>query len=286
MLRIEAQTDGRGACDPAGSSFYLYAFVDTERKLESFSSNPNAEASADFRLFRAGTVAALAAPTPTADFIGAVGERNLDDPAWVAARCRRHEAVLELAMRDGAVFPVGFGTLFSSAEVLLDFVGRHERQIAGFLRETADHEEWEVSAFATLDAHDLLERTAASEWPDFLSLSAGARYLRLCRERTALIASAKRLACRAAVSLLSELQHELRPSNAVLRPPRPRLRVTGNEINGEQVGSLVLLIRSEQAAALRTTLGSLNPARVKVGSPLRLAVSGPWPPYSFRPTLD
>lgn len=289
MPRIETLAEATKDSTGSENSLYLYAFVEGERGLESLSPEANAIESAALRLFRAGRVAALAASTPTADFIGVAGERNLGDPAWLAARCRRHESVIELAMQDGAVFPAGFGTLFSSAEALVDFVRRHERSIAEFLRETSGHEEWEVSAFAALDAHDLLERTAASEWPDFLALSPGARYLRLCRERPTLIASAGRHVQQAAIALLTELRDGLQPSNALLRPARPRLRIAETEKSGECVGSLVLLLRSEQRANLHAELASLERSTIEgseTGLSLRLAVSGPWPPYSFRPALD
>ena len=67
--------------------------------------------------------------------------------AWVAPRAVRHEAVIEEVMAYSPVLPLPFGTLFSSAEALSQFVDPHRETIARFLLRVADHGEWSVKGW-------------------------------------------------------------------------------------------------------------------------------------------
>jgi hypothetical protein len=78
------------------------------------------------------------------EFSGPEAELNMQQLSWVGPRVLRHEAVIEEAMAQSPVLPVRFGTLFSSAEALSEFVDRHREAITVFLDHVAGHGEWSV----------------------------------------------------------------------------------------------------------------------------------------------
>ena len=138
-------------------------------------------------LHRVGSVAALIGIVPLADYSGAEAESRFADIAWLAPRVRRHAELVEWAMQRSSVFPAPFGTLYTSLDSLSAFMLVHEATIAGFLQAVAGKEEWELRAGARFDSPEILDQLACKAWPDLRELSKGARYMRLCRDRSALL---------------------------------------------------------------------------------------------------
>ena len=81
------------------------------------------------------------------EFSGPQAELHLQQLSWVAPRALRHEAVIEEVMAHSPVLPARFGTLFSSANAVTEFVNQHRETITQFLERAADHGEWSVKGW-------------------------------------------------------------------------------------------------------------------------------------------
>jgi len=224
-----------------------------------------------------GSIAAIVGAVPVADFCGVEAERNLGDVAWLTPRVRRHAELLEWAMQSSPVFPVPFGTLYTSLDSLTAFMNAHESTIAGFLRAVTDKEEWELQAAAHFDSPDILDQMACKAWPNWRNLSKGARYMRLRRDKDALLDFGRA----EAVALVRELVAELDQFTTDLRrkdpPRRPEPR------GSEPIARYALLVAKTDVAAMKERAQEIasRAARQHVA----VALSGPWPPFSFRPDL-
>lgn len=255
-------------------AFYLFALIDgtaVYRALEGTNDQfPQPT------LHRAGPIAALIDIVPLSDYCGTDAALHLSDLAWLAPRTVHHAAVLRRAMDCSPVYPVPFATLFASCDTLTAFMRAHAGTIGEFFRTVNGAAEWELKASASVDSSDALEALARATWPDWAQLSPGTRYLRLCRDRPGLVT-----ARRAAVQeLAAGLAERLLPPAKSLR--RLVLRPAADD-GGELVGSFALLVPLGDANALACRVEEL--ADEAAGSGIALSLSGPWPPFSFRPDL-
>jgi hypothetical protein len=228
------------------------------------------------RLHRAGAIGAVYREVAVDEFRGAAGERNLVDPAWIMPRIRAHEAVVEAAMRLSPVFPARFATLYNSLSSLAGFMRRHEAVIKGFLRQVTGQEEWALKVTADLDDMATLDALAVQLWPDWSGYPPGLRYLRLRQERAVLLAAARERAARRAADLVDAM----RTLTMSIRPLDRSPAATATRF----VADYALLAAGGQQAALEDRRALLAAEAARAG--LCLTLSGPWPPYSFRPRLD
>jgi gas vesicle protein GvpL/GvpF len=257
---------------PLATAICLFAFAEPER-IEALPAAADAPATRPVAHI-AGAIAAVVATVPLAEYCGPAAAHDL---AWLAPRVHHHAAVLRALMQRSPVFPVPFGTLYTGLPSLTGFMRRHEATIAGFLRAMTGMQEWGLKATAAPAARATLQALAPIAWPEWPSLPPGTRYMRLCRERPALVA----LARARARQLAGELLGELRPLLADWR----ELALSGpfDEAAAEPVGNSALLVRAADAPALAGRLAALRARAAE--QRITLALSGPWPPFSFRPSL-
>lgn len=260
---------------PTDQAIYVYAFVDAGRSGDL--PQPH-DGERPLSLHRVGAIAAVISQVPVAEFCSIEGERNLTDPAWIMPRLCRHEAVVERTMAWSPVFPLRFATLYVSLNSLTDFMLRHKAAIASFLRQVAGHQEWALKITAELDNLMMLDELAAELWPDWSGYPPGTRYLRLCQERSGLRKAARERAAR----LIPSIVDELRPLAVAIRP----LVRSADSPDADQqyVEDYALLVSVRQQPILDERLHEL--AAECAHQRLHVTLSGPWPPYSFRPALD
>jgi hypothetical protein len=229
-------------------------------------------------LRRVGSIAALIGAVPISDYCGAAGERNLADAAWIAPRVRRHAELVECTMRLSPVFPIPFGTLYKSFDSLAAFMRAHEESIGGFLQRVADKEEWELRACARFDSPEILDRLACDAWPEWRALTKGVRYMRACRDRDALLDVGRA----AAAARVREFVAELRPLAASVRQHDPGRRLDPGA--GEPIARYAFLVERSNADEVRARVKEIavGASRQNIG----ITLSGPWPPFSFRPDLS
>jgi len=233
------------------------------------------------------------------DFTGESGERHLEDARWVVPRACRHEQVIEEMMKISPVFPVRFGAVFSSGEALAMVVAENRREISSFLYDVAGKEEWSVKGYMDIEgAADRLLKCDASlrrvqkgamarrdcaagtgPFPDpEPPLTPGTRYLTEKRFRAEALKEVRRMCRSAAV----EVQKELAELAADSCPQRLQPHGTSDS-KREMVLHRAFLLPRESVAEFRERVMETGLHCLEVG--ISLELSGPWPPYSFCPSL-
>lgn len=226
-----------------------------------------------------GPIAALLSRVPIDDFCGPTGDQNLQDPGWLCERAVQHQRVVVQVARLGPVLPARFGTLFSTDHALRRFVDLNREAIVRFFESVRDHEEWGIKA--------RLERTKAKRWlaagmanvEDVHILSPGLRYI---REKQAQATAEKELRqwlssyCDKVARELQEHASDLR-QRAIVDD-----RVAGDSL--ETVLNFAVLIRRDRLQGLRVRIHEINADCTASG--LSFVLNGPWPPYSFCPSLE
>ncbi len=249
----------------------LYAFAESRHAPKSSA----AEIEERFQLHSVGSVAALISYVPIAEYCGVNGERNLADATWLAPQVRRHAELVDRTMQWSPVFPVPFGTFYKTIDNLTAFMKSHEETIAAFLNRVANKEEWELRAGAKFDDQELLDRLACNAWPDWQALSKGARYMRVCRDREALREFARANAAAVVRDYLATIQ----PLTASVCELAPRRQADSKA--GEEIARYALLVDKANVTQLREHVHTTGASVEHVA----IVLSGPWPPYSFRPAL-
>lgn len=229
-----------------------------------------------------GSTAAVFCSVPSGDFQGELAEKHLEDPAWVIPRACEHERVIEAVMACSPVLPVRFGSVFTSREALSDFLAAQQQEIAQFLDSVADKEEWGLKAF--VDANKageqfLLSEPALAEQFARLAESPGARYFQEKRLRAEVTRHVEVWSCQIA----EEIQGEL-AADAVGVCPLPVLPRSFSERPDDMVLNCAVLLVSRRVADFCNRAKTLS-ARLEPHG-VTIELSGPWPPYSFCPTLD
>jgi hypothetical protein len=272
-----------GEAAPGGEAVYLYALIDgaaafleggTEAVIEAGGANDRLIQPI---LHRAGPIAALIGMVPLCDYCGDDAAHHLSDLAWLAPRTMQHAAVLRHAMQCSPVYPAPFATLFANRDSLSAFMLAQAHTLGEFFRAVTGMAEWELKANACLDSRAALEALARDAWPDWAQLTPGTIYLRLCRDRASLIAARRALVHDLAAGLVQRLQP---PATALRRLALPPASEGGS---GELVGRFALLVPLSGASALAQNVQEL--ADEAAGHGIALSLSGPWPPFSFRPDL-
>ncbi len=217
---------------------------------------------------RAVTAAGLTAIVGDVDDreYGAVAlRRNLEDLDWLGRTARAHHAVLEAVAGRGPVVPMRLATLFSS-----------DAGVSGTLRERADdfrealslisaRSEWGVKAYAIKAADKVAD-------PGLPATGPGAAYLQRRRAQLTASKDARAEALASAQAVYAELGR-LAASARLYPPQAPDL--AGQ--SAPMVLNAAYLVADERAREFTAAVAELAAMHRFV----RLALTGPWPAYSF-----
>jgi hypothetical protein len=259
----------------ANQAIYVYAFVATGQ-LDGLQVATHADR--PLLMHRVGTISALVCRVSATEFCGIDAERHMAEPTWIMPRIRHHEAMVEAAMKWSPVFPLRFATLYASFDSLTDYMRRHSATIASFLHQVTGQEEWAVTVTAELDDLAGLGVLAAELCPGWHGYSAGERYLRLRQERSFLLKEAKDRAAQEIPGILDGLRTSATAVRSLVRS------AARQDFDRQHVEAYALLSLVERRVALCDQISELAAACER--RRLYIALSGPWPPYSFRPLLD
>ncbi len=203
------------------------------------------------------------------DYVGEAGELNLQDVGWLGPRAVRHGALINAVMSEGAVFPLPFGTLFSSLDALDMGLDARRPEIVAALERVSGCQEWGVECRVDRDrAIDAMIRGRCDQGQIILPDAAGRRHLELQRLRRTIGPELRPWL----QSITDTIATELDP----LVTGRVERRSPRGEEGGPRWAFLVPLAQTDGFCARVAEL-----ARRHADEGLDLHMSGPWPPYSF-----
>ena len=224
-------------------------------------------------------VVAVVSAVSAGEFCGPSAEARMKDLSWVGFRVCRHHEVVERALRHSPIVPMPFAVLFSCRERLNAWLEGHRNTIAGALERFANHQEWAVKG--TMDrgkTEACWLRANPRPHGEAPAGSLGARYL---RERGARAARAQALdtwlqhVCLGTVTSLLEDAADFREREVTSAP---------SEAPGVAIVNWAFLVSQTALDRFVARIASINAMHAEGG--LTLSLSGPWPPYSFAPSLE
>lgn len=204
------------------------------------------------------------------------------NPDWLIPRACRHEKVIEEVMTRSPVLPVRFGALFSSGFSVKATLARQLPQINRFLEYIADKQEWAVKGFVdskTAEAWLLESDPALVARRQSLPESPGKRYFQEKQLGAAAQRQVKQWKRTVAVQVGDALKDVATESRVLKRQPS---QLTGK--TEEMVLNLAFLLPRNRIEEFRDQVDSVGASYGAQG--LTLECTGPWPPFSFCPTLE
>jgi Gas vesicle synthesis protein GvpL/GvpF len=214
------------------------------------------------------------------EFRGPVADARMQDLTWVAPRACRHEQLIEALMSHSPVLPVPFGTLFSSVAGLRQFMETHASSISRFLDQVAGQEEWAVKGFLAGNQarESVLRQELAARAGQLSALPPGKRYIeeqRLQKEAAKTVSGRLQATCE---MLAEDLRRE-----ASQFAKRKILDSRPEKDGSAPVFNWAFLLPRNAVERFRGQVRLAGATHAAHG--LRLELSGPWPPYSFTPSL-
>jgi hypothetical protein len=261
-----------------GQAIYLFCFARAGAPEHVEGSGIDGQPS--ISLWRRDAVAAVFSRVSRAEFCGPAAEERLEDLAWVGPHARHHAEVIMNVMRHSPVLPVRLGTLFSSLERLGKLMGEHEGKILRFFDRVEAREEWAVKAWMNrmmIEATLFSRAQAAQACPP--AASPGVRYLQEQRLRLAVekeIGFWVRDICKDIADDLGRRASDFRyrPAQSAHNP--------ADEM--DMMSNWAFLVPCVERAAFQERIREANAVHGPQG--LCFECSGPWPPYSFVPSLE
>ena len=265
---------------PNDEGTYLYCFA--RPHAGSALTSPGIDGRADLIEIRSGNLAAVCSQTVITEFSAAAATDREPDAEWLIPRACRHQVVIEEVMRHSPVLPVRFGALFSSPSALRVVMERQAAQIERFLRHVVDKQEWAVKGFLSIKAAAAWRLATAPELtacPTALAAAPGKRYFQQKRQQSDAEREARSWARSVATELFDTLQ-DLAIESRSLKPQPAQL--TGR--TEEMAINLAFLVPARRIEEFHARVEGVAARHLERG--LTLERTGPWPPYSFCPSLE
>jgi len=127
-----------------------------------------------------GPFTAILAEVSIDDFKGTAAENKFKNVEWMTEKILQHEEILENIMHQATVYPIQFGTLFSSLDNLGRLLMANVDNINIFLAQVTNHVEWAVKVLVNKhQAYSYLYNLRLNELTEPLNtLSSGTSYLK------------------------------------------------------------------------------------------------------------
>ena len=261
-----------GAGPSNGLAWYVYGIVEAGTEAP-------AGVGAEVSTLTAGPVSALVSRVPLDEYAEEVVRARLEDPAWLAGAAHAHEAVLEAALRSGAVVPFRLLTVFRDGDQLREFLAARSEALRAVLNRVRGRAEVGVKSFvdrSVLDDHVAAESAALTELDvEIASAQIGRAYLLRRRREQALDDEATRRI----VDLASALHARLRDAaEAGVANPVQSREATGRAEEMVLNGAYLVPGGDDR---LERELDALREEYAPLG--VTFERTGPWPPYNFVP---
>ena len=212
------------------------------------------------------------------EFEGPEAARNLADLNWLTPRVLAHESVVAKLTELYPFYPARFGCLFSSLELLAHFTAGQCAILLPFFATAAERQEWGIKFTTDLDR--ATATAAASKLASENAGVSGANYLKLKQLQRTLrhpVLQQLHQECDERIEILREEFHHVvvRPSRALGQPDRETL-----------LANVALWLTDHQSEQLVAICEQWNQSTDPDSPQATVAtITGPWPPYSFCPSL-
>lgn len=216
-----------------------------------------------------GHLAALVSPVPLAEYGDERLRAHLEDLAWVERTARRHEEVLEAALRVATIVPLRLCTLYRTSDGVRRLLRENRAELREGLSAVAGCVEWGVKVFADPSAQ---VSGSSAEMPS--GEGRGSTYLLRRQHERALADRAAEVRARC-VDVVHDRIAALSRASVINPPQRP-------EVHGRELTMLLNaahLIERDRSLELREVIASLQEEWSALGFSIEL--TGPWPPYNF-----
>jgi len=199
--------------------------------------------------------------------------RGLADLEWVSRAAVAHESVIESFGNETAILPMKLFTIFTSDVRALEDIARQRTRIASLVRRVANHQEWGVRL--VLDRAAAERVSASSSGKKRTAAPAGASGAAYLTRKKAQRDAAVELASRARDTVAGLYDRLEVRSKLAKRRAASELPVKG----GPLLLDAAFLVPKARAASFKAL--AAREARTLAKQGYALAVSGPWPPYTF-----
>ncbi len=228
---------------------------------------------------RASRIQAWFKMIPRAEFDGPQAEMNLANVDWLTPRVLAHDQVVSLLSQRCDFYPASFGTVFSSEASLREMIDNNEFALNGFLRWLGGRREYGIKFVGNIDqAAQILSTRCTASTP--VEVRNGKGYLQQKKVLRAQYGNAKNCLIETFQRRFEALRAEF--PNTKSRP----IRGLNNQVNGEIiVGNLAMLLDENETQVIAQWIQDWNLYEC-CATGIRLEWTGPWPVYSFAPTLD
>ncbi len=242
---------------------------------------PHVEAIDQSRSF--GTVtrqgaSAVFTPVPQEAFSQEAIDRRAGDLEWLGEIGYRHQEVVSHLMKSTAVIPLRAFTLFSGEKALADYLGENARHLRAVLERLDGKQEWTLRIeFDPQRWYDTLTSRVGSlrELQQQVDASAPGKAFLL---RKKLDEERKRASRTAEQDVVAEIER------AVLEKLACETVAESREQREGAFPQINVLLNRDEEARLQELHRELSDRYA--GDGITLAVTGPWPPYTFASVAD
>lgn len=133
-------------------AIYLYGFIPANRIVPTMLGVDNLHF---LELHACNGLDAVVSLVLLADFEGLDNEENAQYLAWITPRAYRHSMVIDKFMEQGAIYPLSFGTLFSSIDTLEQAMMERSDVVSASLQHISGCQEWSLEV--TLDRNQAVD---------------------------------------------------------------------------------------------------------------------------------
>ena len=222
------------------------------------------------------------------DFEGPQAERNLANLEWLTPLVLAHDSAVSALSSQSPFYPARFGTLFSSEERIIELIDAVLPTLHTFLESIGQKREWGVKCFVNWPnantAYVLDHEDAAVPLP-----TTGTNYLKARQMKKARDAAIQEWMVEKLEVVRSELRNRFSDTVERSIPKKSDDDKTEKE-DREWVSNFALLASEEQANDLLGVLAETGQPKI-FGTAVRdielltFEMTGPWPAYSFSPSL-
>ena len=236
------------------------------------------DGSRDFGAVTRGAISAIFTAVPQGEFSQEAVDRRAGDLEWLGSIGYRHQAVVAALMRETDIIPLRAFTLFSSEEALAKYLDDTSLSLTRKLDRIGGKLEWTLRIEFDPQLWNDALTTRVGSLRDLTAQMRDATPGKAFLLRKKLDEEKKRASREGEEMIVGEIQ------NAILqRLPSEIVAETREQRDGAFPQINVLVGRGEEAV-LQELHRDLND-RLR-GEGVTLAMSGPWPPYTFAGLVD